>query len=178
MISKCNKLAQKKHKTRCHLMVKLLLFLSASSIARHNGSKWILWFVFLTDVPLHSPRYCVSSSLFFASTLCQTGGLQETKKSLLLALLLQCNFFLSRQKRDRCPINSSSKNGRDFFFLPLALYTQHTSNWGKSFLFISPLYTPDKIWLSFCRNTVDLQFRGSILVQRHKRWSTGNCTRD
>ena len=41
-------------------------------------------------------------------------------------------------------------------FLPPALYTQDTSNWGKSFLFISPLYTPKS------------GSRGSIPVHCHK----------
>ena len=81
----------------------------------------------------------------------------------------------SRQKRDRCPIFLLQK----LFFLPPALYTQYTSNWGKSFLFISPLYTPDKIWLTFCEKTVDLHLGGSILVHRHNvlRHSSGISSR-
>ena len=41
---------------------------------------------------------------------------------------------------------------------------QDTSNWGKSFLFISLLYTPDKVWVSFCENMVDLKSRSPSQV--------------
>ena len=76
-----------------------LLFLSASSIVRHYGREWILGFVYPTDFPLHSLRYYVSSSLFFARSVCQTGGLQKAKETpLLRALLFLCNKICMRYK--------------------------------------------------------------------------------
>ena len=53
------------------------------------------------------------------------------------------------------------------FFLPPALYTQDMSKKSKSFLSMSLLYMPDKVWLSFCKNTVNLHFCGSIVVHHH-----------
>ena len=95
----------------------IMLFLSASSIAWHNGRKWIPWIVFPTDFPLHSTCYYMSLSLFFAHYVCQTRGLQKTKKNTFatgIASFMQQNLHTTQisscQKQDRCPINSSSKN--------------------------------------------------------------------
>ena len=52
------------------MLLSWLLFLSVSLIATYNGRKWILWFIFPTNFPLHSPRYYMLLSLFFAPSVC------------------------------------------------------------------------------------------------------------
>ena len=84
------------------------------------------------------------SLLFFSRLLwvCQSVSLQKTKNR-------PCNWYYSfyatksacNTRRDKCPINSSSKSSQVFFlfffvFLPPAYNTQDTSNWDKSFLFL------------------------------------------
>ena len=67
----------------------------------------------------------------------------------------------SHQKRDKCPINSSSKNGR--VFTAGTLHARHIELKLSRF----SLYHG-----SFCENTEDFHFCGSILVHCYTRsWS-------
>ena len=116
---------------------------------------------------LSSSRYYMSSSLFFICSVWQTGGLQKKKRHHCLwnhsfyTTKFACNANLILPEMRQVSYKFLLQKWLNF------LPPQDTLNWDKSFLFISLLYMPDKVWLSFCENTVNLHFRGSIPIHCH-----------
>ena len=132
---------------------------------------------FPDDFSLHSPDYYMSSSLFFAGLLCLSDWqFAENKRC---HCHWHCSFYAKKFACDTNLILPETRqvsykfllHKRSSLLLP-ALYMQYTLNWGKSFLFISPLYMPDKVWLSFCENMVHLHFCSSHPIHCHTdSWS-------